>query len=311
MIKAQDIAYAAFRVPDLGRMEAFLTDFGMVRAEKRNDRLFMRGAGTYPYINIIERGEPAGFAAVGIVARSADDLARLAQTPGASAVEALDAPGGGQRVRLRAPDGYQVDVVHGIGNVAPLPVRSPLALNYALDKNRKGSLQRPAKEPARVVRLGHCVFKASDAEATIGWFERTLGMLRTDRLHLPDNDKATLGVFLRFDRGGDYTDHHSIFVLHDPEHVKLHHSSYEVQDYDAVHIGHMWMKERGWTHEWGIGRHLLGSQVFDYWRDPWGNMFEHYADGDLVTADVKPGNYAAVPENLAQWGPMVTPTFFN
>jgi catechol 2,3-dioxygenase-like lactoylglutathione lyase family enzyme len=310
MIKAQDIAYVSFRVPDIDRMEAFLTDFGMIRADKTKDRLFMRGAGTYPYINVIERGEPAGFVAVGMVTPSADDLGRLAKTAGAP-VETLDAPGGGKRVRLRTPDGFQVDVVQGLAKVPELPVRSPLLLNYAVDKNRRGSLQRPAKEPAHVVRLGHAVFKASDAEATVAWFEKNLGMLRTDRLHVPDNDKATLGVFLRFDRGGDYTDHHSIFVIHDPEHVKLHHTSYEVQDYDAVHIGHMWMKEKGWTHEWGIGRHLLGSQVFDYWRDPWGHMFEHYADGDLVTSEVKPGNYAALPENLAQWGPTVTPTFFN
>ena len=60
-----------------------------------------------------------------------------------------------------------------------------------------------------------------------------------------------------------------------------------------------------------IGRHVLGSQVFDYWRDPWGHMFEHYADGDLLTASSKPGNYPALPENLAQWGPPVTPTFFS
>ena len=84
-----------------------------------------------------------------------------------------------------------------------------------------------------------------------------------------------------------------------------------MQDYDAVHIGGQWMQEKGWNREWGIGRHLLGSQVFDYWRDPWGHMFEHYADGDLLTAASKPGNYPALPENLAQWGPPVTPTFFS
>jgi hypothetical protein len=30
---------------------------------------------------------------------------------------------------------------------------------------------------------------------------------------------------------------------------------------------------------------LLGSQLFDYWRDPDGFEFEHYTDGDLFTAD--------------------------
>ena len=33
----------------------------------------------------------------------------------------------------------------------------------------------------------------------------------------------------------------------------------------------------------GVGRHVLGAQVFDYWRDPWGHVLEHFTDGDLLT----------------------------
>ena len=36
---------------------------------------------------------------------------------------------------------------------------------------------------------------------------------------------------------------------------------------------------------WGIGRHVLGSQLFDYWFDPDGFEYEHYTDGDVFTAD--------------------------
>ncbi len=84
-----------------------------------------------------------------------------------------------------------------------------------------------------------------------------------------------------------------------------------MQDPDAVHIGHYYLKQGGYQNEWGVGRHLLGSQVFDYWRDPWGHMFEHYADGDLLDDTAVPGDYPATQENLAQWGPEVSPTFFN
>ena len=28
---------------------------------------------------------------------------------------------------------------------------------------------------------------------------------------------------------------------------------------------------RGYPHAWGVGRHILGSQIFDYWRDPFGH----------------------------------------
>ncbi|WP_431236268.1 hypothetical protein ACQ856_29925 (plasmid) [Mycolicibacterium psychrotolerans] len=35
-----------------------------------------------------------------------------------------------------------------------------------------------------------------------------------------------------------------------------------------------------------MGRHVQGSQVFDYWADPDGLLVEHYADGDVFDASV-------------------------
>src|SRR5690606_17336736 len=132
---------------------------------------------------------------------------------GASAIEDIDGPGGGKRVRLKGPDGFRVDVCYGMGTVAELPIRDPLKLNYARAKNRHGDLQRPAKEPARINKIGHCVWKVSDADKAIAWFRENLGMLVSDRLYLPDNEKQTLGTFLRFDRGDAWADHHSILCL--------------------------------------------------------------------------------------------------
>ena len=38
-IKIQDVAYVRFSAPDLDEMEAFLIDFGMVRAVRTSDTL--------------------------------------------------------------------------------------------------------------------------------------------------------------------------------------------------------------------------------------------------------------------------------
>ena len=65
------------------------------------------------------------------------------------------------------------------------------------------------------------------------------------------------------------------------------HSAYEVVDLDALGQGQQVLRAQGWRHLWGIGRHLLGSQLFDYWFDPDGFEYEHYTDGDLFTADVE------------------------
>ncbi len=310
MIKVQDIVYVAHRAPDLEVHASFLSDFGLVEVARTPDRLYMRGAGPYPFIHVTELGEP-GFAGVAMLVGSAAELEEASRLPGASAIEPAEGPGGGQRVRLTAPDGYRVDLLHGMTLVDPLPLRAPLPVNFAYEKQRVKSFQRPSHEPAQIVRLGHCVLKFSDGDAAAKWFRETLGMLVTDRLHVPGDQAATLGNFLRCDRGDRPADHHTIFALNTPGDINVHHVSFEVQDPDAVHIGHEWLREKGYKAAWGVGRHLLGSQIFDYWRSPWGYMFEHYADGDLLTADMAAGDYPATEENLAQWGPALAPRFFE
>jgi hypothetical protein len=74
-------------------------------------------------------------------------------------------------------------------------------------------------------------------------------------------------------------------------------------------MGQRVLREKGWTHAWGIGRHILGSQIFDYWQDPWGDKHEHYCDGDLFTADAPAGVHAVSREAMAQWGPTMPRSF--
>src|SRR2546430_15080013 len=43
VMKAFDLAYGRLRSPDLDKQEEFLTDFGMVRADRTKNALYMRG----------------------------------------------------------------------------------------------------------------------------------------------------------------------------------------------------------------------------------------------------------------------------
>ena len=77
----------------------------------------MRGTDPAHHIHVTELGAPK-FVGFAYYAESEDDLKRLAKAPGASAVETIDEPGGGKRVRLTEPNGYQIEVVHGIAALA-------------------------------------------------------------------------------------------------------------------------------------------------------------------------------------------------
>jgi hypothetical protein len=58
-IKIQDIAYMRFGAPDLEMMEAFLGEFGMIRTERTDDTLYMRGLDEDPFLHVTHRGAPA------------------------------------------------------------------------------------------------------------------------------------------------------------------------------------------------------------------------------------------------------------
>lgn len=91
----------------------------------------------------------------------------------------------------------------------------------------------------------------------------------------------------------------------------LEQSSNKKLDFDVQNLGHEWLASKNYKPVWGVGRHILGSQLFDYWWDTTGNMVEHYADGDLVNEDTPVGWGAAGDESLAVWGPEVPKWFLD
>src|SRR5262245_33509021 len=154
VIKAYDLAYGRLRAPDLDREEAFLTDFGLVRAARTKTALYMRGTDAPHHIHVTELGEPR-YVGIAVHAASMEDLDRLTRAAGASAIEDIDEPGGGKRVRLTDPDGYQVEAIHGMAQVAPIRLARP-AVNSGDDKyRRKGELFRVERGPSHVKRFGH------------------------------------------------------------------------------------------------------------------------------------------------------------
>ena len=75
--------------------------------------------------------------------------------------------------------------------------------------------------------------------------------------------------------------------------------------------GQAYLTEQRYTHSWGIGRHIEGSQIFDYWRDLDGLLVEHFTDGDMFDCTLEPGWSPMTASGLAQWGPQVTKDFLG
>lgn len=357
IVKAKDVKYVRFSAPDLDAMQTFVEDFGLVVAHRSDDLLISRGLEASPYLHVVHRG-PAKFLGWAFEVDSADDLQRLAaQVEGCSPVHPIPGVegelGGGERVHFIEPaTGFVFEAVHG-QTADELPSRrGRIVYNHGGVYERQGELQdiggnrRPNLAdpgPPEIRRLGHCVVAVPvGAHQTLMRFlAETFGMLVSDAAEvnvppgaehavppqlfeaLQELDTPVMAQFMRMDRGDDYTDHHSVFVLPllDPRaanaegaiEAQLSHVSFEVFSMDDVMRGHSSLRARAaegrrYALAWGVGRHVYGSQVYDYWFDPFGHVHEHMCDGDRVDSSFGPNVYdlnTLGPNGANQWGPTV------
>lgn len=284
LVKASALAFLRFEAPDLAASERFQLDFGMQTVERSADRLVMRGAGTAPCIYVATRARKPRCVGAAFDVPAGTDLAALVRDAGARPLDSALIPGGGRGVELIDPAGHALWLLADRPEVAPLPLRDPLyaGTNTLRHKPRVNAGVRAPLEPVTVERIGHMVLQTTDFPTMADWYMRHLGLIPTDVQYLADGSPAL--CFFRLDLGDKPADHHTFVILGGLE-EKFEHSAYEVVDLDAVGQGQQVLRARGHKHMWGIGRHVLGSQIFDYWYDPDGFQFEHYADGDVFTAD--------------------------
>ncbi|WP_067902191.1 VOC family protein [Nocardia vaccinii] len=310
VIKVLDLAWLEFEKPDLDRAEAFAHAFGFSTALRTAEELQLRGTDPGAPCVLIRRGGRSRF--VGPAFRAADsaDLLRLAAATGARPVP-LPESVGGLTVDLVDPSCLRVRVVAETHELEALPAQRPHMFNFGHEVARVNATQRPLRAPTRVRRLGHVVVQSTRYRETLDWYLRNLGLLVSDFLYYPgQRERGPVMSFIRCDRGSVPTDHHTLALTLGPSNRYVH-SAYQVADLDALAAGGEYLRERGYRRSWGIGRHIQGSQIFDYWRDPDGFMVEHFSDGDMFDCTLEPGWAPMSASGLAQWGPPATKDFLG
>jgi catechol 2,3-dioxygenase-like lactoylglutathione lyase family enzyme len=310
-----------YQHPDLSEISTFLRDFGLTLAKKTETQRWFKGYGPDPYVYYAQQG-PKQYLGGAFVVQSFAELEKAAALPCASPdgivdLAAQDVPGGGHMVTLTDPEGFPIHLLHGQTESRPGPMPEILATNYEQEKPRVKRFQRFKPGPAAVHKLGHFGLCVEDFAKTSEWYTRTFNFAPTDFLYLDTPDgKKDVAAFMHIDLGPTPVDHHTFFLSQlapssSQKKAHPHHSSFEVHDFDSQQLGHAWLESRGYKLVWGVGRHILGSQIFDYWWDTTGFMVEHYADGDLVDEDTEVGWGSAGHESLAVWGPDVPEWFLD
>lgn len=330
-IRLVRLVHMRYQHPDLSQITTFLRDFGMHVARRTEDKIWYRGYGSDQYLYYAQKGAKK-FLGGTFEVESFEDLEKASKLDGAGQIEELlDAPGGGYLLPLSDQDGFPVNLIYGQEPAETGKLPEKLILNYESDKRRKREFQRFQPGPAAVhkvrfyssprsslkpqlnaLKLGHYGLTTQRFDQQVEWYTRNFNLVPTDFLHVPgvNGENKNVAIFAHVDRGQDYVDHHTFFMTTSAT-SHVHHSSFEVHDFDTQQLGHQWLASKGYESVWGVGRHILGSQIFDYWWDTTGNMVEHYADGDLINEDTPIGYGPAGHEGLAVWGPEVPQTFLE
>jgi hypothetical protein len=307
-VRVHDLALLEFAGPNAGFAKNFFTGFGLQCRETGDASLEFSAEAGAPVAVVYRHATQAAFIGPTFAVNTAAELTQLAAWTHAPPPEPLNLPGHPRGVTLTDPNGVTVKVAYfeewrDLPSCGAAPV-----VNRGDDKPRINETRRPPRVPSRVLRLGHMVLGTPNWEVTARFYIDTLGLIPSDVQALPDGRPAV--AFLRCDRSNQPTDHHTFVVARLPV-VDFEHAAFEVPDLDEVGMGGQILSEGGFRRAWGIGRHILGSQIFDYWFGPDGRKFEHFADGDLFDAE-RPTRYHAMSvAGLSQWGPPVPSAFLR
>jgi catechol 2,3-dioxygenase-like lactoylglutathione lyase family enzyme len=310
VIKVRGLAWLEFAKPDLDRAQAFAHAFGFATAHRAPGAVYLRGSDAGVPCVVLRQGERTKFLGPAFLAADSRDVLRLAEALGGTA-DPVGEPAGGIGVELVDPSGMPVRVVADVGSLPALGEPAAPLFNFGRDRPRVNAAVRPPRQPARVERLGHLVVMSSRYQQALQWYLDNLGLIVSDfQYYAGQRDRGPVMSFIRCDRGGEPADHHTLAMMLGPSNRYVH-SAYEVADFDTIASGGEYLRERGYRRSWGIGRHIQGSQIFDYWRDPDGFLVEHYADGDLFDRTLEPGWAPMTASGLAQWGPPATADFLG
>ncbi|KAI1107942.1 glyoxalase family protein [Jackrogersella minutella] len=311
-IQLAKITHVYYKYPDMEKAVAFLNDFGFVEEKRVSDeKVYFRGYGTDPWVLCAIKSDKPDFGGAAFVVESEEDLQLASETiPKATKIYELeDAPGGGKCVTFYDPvDGYPFHLVWGQQPAEMLDIPLPHEpVNYPTEKNRPvNKFQRFQKRPAPIHKLGHFGVRTTNFAKAFEFYNKYFNFLPSDVIH--DAQKIDRTVFYRLNKGDEEVDHH-VFFFAEGDPYRVHHSSFETHDFDTQVLGHDWLREKGYKNCWGVGRHVLGSQIFDYWYDPFGLIMEHYVDGDLVNSSEPTHLSQAGPGSLHVWGPALPGEF--
>jgi len=257
MVQVTRLAHVGLQARNLSTQAEFYNDrWGLERVDEFGREMFFRADGPDHHVLTLTEGEQSGLHHVALELPNLDDVDRAHEELLSQGVDIVVPPtadlepGVKRGLRLRDPDGFLVELVAGVESVG--------------DPFKHDNVKPRA--------LNHVVLSVRDQAASEAFYQQTLGFKLSDR----------------FIGGMSFwacnTNHHSIAFMPARNGVPaFNHAAFELRDWEEWLKAVFYAGERGIPRSWGPGRHLFGSNLFSYYKDPEGNTVEYTAEVEQLT----------------------------
>lgn len=229
----------------------------------------------------------------------ADDLERFSDRLNKANIDLLkNRPLHSNNIWFRDPLGITVEL-----QVAPkvMPDDKVMHNISSCPPGMRAAVMRGETSIIHPTRLAHALFFTPDIKESVKFYCDILGLRVSD---FPGP--------VAFLHGAHGSDHHLIAFAESDIGVGYHHTAWDVESIEEVGLGAAQMAAAGYKRGWGLGRHVLGSNYFNYIRDPWGSYAEYSYDIDYVpVVQDWPAAYPKPENSLYLWGPDVPDDFVN
>jgi catechol-2,3-dioxygenase len=265
MVNVIKLAHVGLNTTDLSRQAEFYNDkWGLQRIDEFGGEMFFRAEGPAHHVLTLHDTGATGLHHVALEVASPEDIDRAFEELQAAGVEVVNAPaqelepGIQKAIRFKDPDGFIVELVAGVD-----AVHDPYGDRDAKPRD-----------------LNHVVLNVANASRSEAFYRDLLGFKMTDR----------------FVGGLSFwacnANHHSLaFGEAADGQPTFHHAAFEMKDWEEWTRAVFYAGEAGLKRVWGPGRHLFGSNLFSYYKDPEGNTVEYTAEVEQITNNRPPRIY--------------------
>ena len=283
-------------VPDLDEQVKFLTAFGLAPT-RSGDQIEVRSVDGDHVWTKITKSETAKkklqFISLGCYDADFETIrAQVAEAGGEFTNGHPAGPAGG--FWFRDPHGVLLQV-----RVAPktMPDGKSRMADINVPVNVRGAPARSVAQTAHSTLLSQLAMFTPSLDGSLEFYSRALGMRLADRS----------GDIIAFTYGRHGSDHHMLAFATGPA-VGLHHSSWDIPTIEDLGLANTQLRKAGYNIHWGPGRHVLGSNYFNYTADTWGQLWENSCHIDYIEKDAKweVANYAD-EDAFYLWGPDAPP----